>query len=208
MNKLKKFDLRFLNKRITFLAGVDEAGRGPLAGPVIASAVIFKKSSFLEEINDSKKVSEKRREVLADWIKENAISYAYGIVDQSTIDEINILRATLLAMRMAVNNLSIKPHKIIIDGNRIFDSELPLLSVVKGDSKSFSIAAASILAKVKRDEIMKKYAEEFPEYDWHKNKGYGTKYHVNAIKKYGVTVLHRKTFLKKILPTEIQEELY
>ncbi|VAX24649.1 Ribonuclease HII [hydrothermal vent metagenome] len=203
MNKLKKYDRKFLDTGHKFIAGVDEAGRGPLAGPVVAAAVIFDSKTVIEEVNDSKKVPEKVREQLYDIIIEHAVNYGVGIVDEKTIDEINILQATMMAMKEAINNLSITPDLILIDGNRTFESKLETLSVVKGDSLSFSIAAASIIAKVTRDRIMRIASEEFPEYLWHKNKGYGTKEHIAAIKDHGPTSFHRISFLGNILDQDI-----
>ena len=207
MNLLKQFDINFIDDKIRLLAGVDEVGRGPLAGPVIAAAVIFDEDTFIDGVNDSKKVKEADRIILAKLIKSKALSFAYGIINQNIIDDINILQATLKAMKMAIDNLKLAPDIILIDGNKSFLSKIPTKTVVKGDSKSFSIAAASILAKVKRDELMKNNAKEFPHYAWEKNKGYGTLEHINAIKKFGITSLHRKTFLRKIISSENQGEL-
>lgn len=207
MNLLKQFDINFIDDKIRLLAGVDEVGRGPLAGPVIAAAVIFDEDTFIDGVNDSKKVKEADRIILAKLIKSKAVSFAYGIINQNIIDEINILQATLKSMKMAIDNLKLVPDLILIDGNKSFLSKIPTKTVVKGDSKSFSIAAASILAKVKRDEFMKNIAKEFPHYAWEKNKGYGTLEHINAIKKFGITSLHRKTFLRKIISSENQGEL-
>lgn len=207
MNLLKKYDIKYYKKNIKIIAGVDEAGRGPLAGPVVAAAVIFNKDTFIDGVDDSKKLSENKRNYLSELIRKNAISYGIGIVNQQIIDEINILQATLRAMKQAVNLLSIDADLILIDGNKSFLSEIQTKTIVKGDSKSFSIAAASILAKVKRDEIMRKASIKYPQYLWEKNKGYGTKEHIKAIKKFGFTNLHRKSFLIKILSNEIQEEL-
>ncbi len=207
MDSLKKFDLKFLNNGYNLLVGIDEAGRGPLAGPVVAAAVIFEKETFIEGINDSKKLTSKQREVLSKIIKEQALSYAFGIVNHKTIDKINILQATLKAMRSAFNKLDKNADLVIIDGNKSFVSSVPTKTIIKGDGKSFSIAAASILAKVKRDEIMRKASLKYPQYSWQTNKGYGTRQHIEAIKKYGYTELHRKSFLSKILYEGVQEEL-
>ncbi len=207
MNSLKKFDNNIYSAEIKIIAGVDEAGRGPLAGPVVAAAVIFDKDTFIDGVNDSKKISEKQRNILSEIIKEKALSYGFGIVDQYVIDEINILQATLRAMKDAVSGLSIIADIILIDGNKSFNSVNQTKTIVKGDAKSFSIAAASILAKVKRDTIMFDASSQHPEYAWEKNKGYGTKQHIQAIKEHGYNELHRKSFLKKILANEIQEEL-
>ena len=202
MNQLKKFDKSLLNSKIHFIAGVDEAGRGPLAGPVVAAAVIFDSKTFIEEVNDSKKVSENKRELLYDLIIEKAIAYGVWVVDEKTIDEINILQATMRAMKEAVSNLKTTPDIVIIDGNKTFKTKLETKSIVKGDSLSFSIAAASIIAKVTRDRIMRKASVDFPEYLWSKNKGYGTREHIRAIKKHGPSPLHRTSFLSNILEQE------
>ena len=197
MNDLKKFDLEFL-RHYDSIAGVHEAGRGPLAGPVVAAAVIFERETFIPEVNDSKRISENKREALFETVLQNALSYGIGIVYPKTIDEINILQATLQAMETAVENLAIKPSLILVDGNKVFKTTTEIRPVIKGDSKSFSIAAASIIAKVTRDRIMRDLALEFPQYSWHKNKGYGTKEHIEAIRKFGATEIHRKSFLSKI----------
>lgn len=181
------------------VAGVDEAGRGPLAGPVYAAAVILPKGVIIEGINDSKKLTEKRREELYDIIREKAISYSVRAVDERRIDEINILNATFEAMNGAVNSLETKPDYVLIDGNRIKGMEIDHETVVKGDAKSISIAAASILAKVSRDRFIKEMAKEYPQYGFEKHKGYGTKAHYDAILKYGPCKIHRRTFLKKLL---------
>ena len=197
--KLKEFDKSFLSNSVKIIAGVDEAGRGPLAGPVVAAVVIFDKKTIIPKINDSKKLTAKVREELYDEIINQAISYGVGIVYQKEIDEINILQATLKAMQLAVAELKTIPDLILIDGDKSFNSKIPTKTIVKGDSKSFSIAAASILAKVTRDRIMIAESEKHPEYLWYKNKGYGTKEHRDSISKYGVTPLHRMSFLKNIL---------
>lgn len=208
MNSLKQFDVNFLNRKIKYVAGVDEAGRGPLAGPVVACAVIFDKDSFHPEINDSKKLSEKKRTYLHDWIINNSLSYSLSVIENIEIDEINILQATLKAMKNAVDDLDIKPDLIIIDGNKTFKHDTKTISIVKGDSKSFSIAAASILAKVTRDRIMKRLSKEFPVYEWETNKGYATEKHRNAIIKYGPSIYHRQKFLRNIFKDIKQEELF
>lgn len=182
-----------------YIAGVDEAGRGPLAGAVYAAAVIFPKDIYIPEINDSKKLTEKKREKLYDIIIEKAIAYSIFSVDEKKIDEINILNATFMAMNGAVDNLPQKPDYVLIDGNQIKGMKIPHETIVKGDAKSISIAAASILAKVSRDRAIVELAKQYPEYGFEKHKGYGTKAHREALLKYGPCEIHRKTFLKKIL---------
>lgn len=186
-------------KGYKYIAGVDEAGRGPLAGPVYAAAVILPEGMLIEGINDSKKLSEKKREELFDVICEKASAYCIAEVSHMRIDEINILNATFEAMNKAVNGLNIRPDYVLIDGNRIKGMEIPHETVVKGDAKSISIAAASILAKVSRDRAMYEMARQYPLYGFDKHKGYGTKAHCDAILKYGACEIHRKSFLKKIL---------
>ncbi len=182
------------------VAGVDEAGRGPLAGPVCAAAVILPVDLEIEGLNDSKKLSEKKREKLYDIIIDKAVAYDIQLVDNEIIDEINILQATMLAMTNAVNSLSVKPDFVIIDGNRLPEQlEISAKAVVKGDAKSMSIAAASILAKVTRDRLMLELAKEYPEYEFERHKGYGTKLHCEKLREFGPCKIHRKTFIKKIL---------
>lgn len=200
MTKTKQFDNSYLTNEIKLIAGVDEAGRGPLAGPVVASSVIFLPDTFIEGVNDSKQLSEKEREELFPQIIERAVSYSVSVISHSKIDEINILRASLLAMFTSVSRLKVVPDLVLADGNKKFEFKKPVIPIVKGDSKSFAIGAASIIAKVARDRIMKRLDQKFPEYLWKKNKGYPTKEHINAVKLYGPTPLHRKTFLKNILP--------
>lgn len=196
---MKEFDKKYLNSKVKYLAGVDEAGRGPLAGPVVAAAVIFDKRTNIKGVNDSKQLTESKREELFNKIISKALAYSVSIIEHYVIDEINILNASLLAMKKAVDDLLIKPNLILVDGNRAFHSEIPVLPIVKGDSLSFSIAAASILAKVTRDRFMKNLAVQYPVYQWQQNKGYPTKQHREIIKKLGPSPLHRKSFLKKIL---------
>ena len=207
INQLKKFDLKFIGNSNRILAGVDEAGRGHLAGPVVAASVLFDKDTNILGVNDSTALKESTRESLYDEITCKSISFGIGIIDNLEIDEINILQASLKAMKIAVNNMNIPPDIILIDGNKSFFIEKELHTIVKGDSKSFSIAAASIIAKVARDRIMKNLAKQYPHYLWEKNKGYPTKEHINLVKKYGPSPLHRKTFLKNILNEETQEVL-
>lgn len=181
------------------ICGVDEAGRGPLAGPVYAAAVILKPDTIIKGINDSKKLTEKRREVLFDEICEKAVAYNIYSVDEKRIDEINILNATYEAMSGAVAGLNVKPDFALIDGNRIRGMKIPCETVVKGDAKSASIAAASILAKVSRDRFMCEMAKKYPEYGFQQHKGYGTKAHNKAILEHGACEIHRMTFLKNLL---------
>ena len=200
MTETKQFDNSFLTNKIHLIAGVDEAGRGPLAGPVVAASVIFSPDTHIEGVNDSKQLSEKEREGLLPQIMERSVAYSVSVISHSKIDEINILQASLLAMFTSVSRLKIVPDLVLADGNKIFEFKKPVISIVKGDSKSFAIGAASIIAKVARDRIMKRLDLKFPEYLWKKNKGYPTREHIKAVKLYGPTPLHRKTFLKNILP--------
>lgn len=200
LNKLKEFEQKLYDDKIKYIAGIDEAGRGPLAGPVVIGCVIMKKESFIEYVNDSKKVSEKRREALYEKITEEAISWSTGIVWQNEIDEINILNATKKALTMAIDNLDIKPDTILVDAlDKIDTRGIPYISVIKGDAKIYSISAASIIAKVTRDRIMREYDEVYPEYEFSSHKGYGTAKHVQAIKEHGICPLHRKTFVKNFI---------
>jgi ribonuclease HII len=180
--------------------GVDESGRGSLAGPVFAAAVIFPKDFKSDLIKDSKKLSKKRRIEAVEEIKNNAIAYSISLVSEEKIDRLNIQNAVFIAMNNAIEELSITPEHILVDGNQ-FDSyrDIPYTCIVKGDDKFLSIAAASILAKVFRDEYMLYLHEKFPEYSWDKNKGYGSKHHIDIIKNEGITQYHRKSFLNKIL---------
>lgn len=181
------------------ICGIDEAGRGPLAGPVCAAAVILPKNTIIEGVNDSKKLSEKKREALFDVIKDTALSYCVAYASVEEIESMNILNATMLAMKRSVDGLNVKADYAMIDGNRMPRLEVESECIVKGDAKSMSIACASILAKVSRDRLLYKYAEEYPQYHFDKHKGYGTKLHVEAIKKYGPCPYHRMSFLTKIL---------
>lgn len=182
-----------------YVCGVDEAGRGPLAGPVFAAAVILPRGYVIDGVNDSKKLTEKKREQLYSKIKEQSLAYCVASASVDEIDEINILNATFLAMTRAVSGLQVKADFALVDGNRLPSLEIDAKAVVKGDALSESIAAASILAKVERDHFMLKLANEYPNYAFEKHKGYGTKLHIEMIKKYGASNVHRKTFLKKIL---------
>jgi ribonuclease HII len=184
-------------KGIRVVCGVDEAGRGPLAGPVCAAAVILPPNVDIPGLNDSKKLTDKRRRELFPVIQEQAIAYGIGLASHEEIDQINILQATYLAMERALAQLSIKPELALIDGNRAKDFGIPVQTVVKGDSLSASIAAASILAKVTRDDLMMAAAEEYPQYQFDVHKGYGTKAHYEALTAHGPSPIHRMTFLKK-----------
>lgn len=194
-----EYENHALNNGYEVICGVDEAGRGPLAGPVYAAAVILPKGHIVEGVNDSKKISEKKRELLFDKIISECVSYSIGIATEKEIDEINILQATFLAMRRAVDGLAIKPDIVFIDGNRKPGLDIEEQVIVKGDAKSANIAAASIIAKVSRDRYMLQMAEKYPQYQFEKHKGYGTKLHYEMIEKYGISPIHRKTFLKKVL---------
>ncbi|MBQ1394686.1 MAG: ribonuclease HII [Lachnospiraceae bacterium] len=179
----------------SFIAGVDEVGRGPLAGPVVAAAVILPSDYEITGLNDSKKLSEKRREAMDEIIRREAVSFGIGLISQDRIDEINILQATYEAMRLALEQLSPAPDMILADAVTIPGIETRQLPIIKGDAKSASIAAASIIAKVYRDHLMIEYDSLYPEYGFARNKGYGTKEHINALKEFGPTPLHRKSFI-------------
>lgn len=178
------------------ICGIDEAGRGPLAGPVVAGAVILPKDEKILYVNDSKKLSEKKREMLYDEIMDRALAVGVGIVGPERIDEINILQATYEAMRIAVSQLKVQPDILLNDAVTIPDLKVHQVPIVKGDAKSISIAAASIIAKVTRDRLMREYGQVFPEYEFASNKGYGTKSHIEALKTYGPTPIHRRTFIQ------------
>ncbi|WP_294467318.1 ribonuclease HII [uncultured Ruminococcus sp.] len=180
------------------ICGVDEAGRGPLAGPVCAAAVILPSDTIIDGVNDSKKLSEKKREALFDVIKETAVSYCIAYASVEEIESINILNATMLAMKRAVEGLDIKADYAMIDGNKMPRLDIDGETIVKGDAKSMSIACASILAKVSRDRLLYEYAKEYPQYKFDKHKGYGTAAHIEAILEYGPCPYHRMSFLKKI----------
>ena len=187
----------FYEKGIELICGVDEAGRGPLAGPVCAAAVILPANIEIPGLNDSKKLTDKKRRELFPIIKEKAIAYSIAFASHTEIDEINILQATYLAMERAINGLSVKPQMALIDGNRAKDFGLPVQTVVHGDSLSASIEAASILAKVTRDDYMEQMAEQYPEYGFEIHKAYGTKAHYEALRTHGACPIHRMSFLKK-----------
>ncbi|MBE7053684.1 MAG: ribonuclease HII [Ruminococcaceae bacterium] len=189
-----EYEKKYWNMGCKYVAGADEAGRGPLAGPVYAAAVILKPGTVIEGLTDSKKLSEKKRDYYFDVIKETALCYSIASVDEKTIDEINILNATYLAFRKAVEGLSIKPEIALIDGNRMGDLPCEKELIIKGDQKSLSIAAASVLAKVSRDRHMDMLDEIYPQYGFKKHKAYGTKAHYEALQKYGASDVHRKSF--------------
>ena len=200
LNELKEIDKSYFKEGYNYICGIDEAGRGPLAGPVVVAAVIMPKDSMIEGVNDSKKVSEKKREKLYELIIEEAISYSVGIVDQNEIDRINILNATKAGLTEAVRTLKVKPELILVDALTNIDTcKIPYRSIVKGDAKCYCIACASIIAKVTRDRIMRQWAEVYPQYGFEKHKGYGTAMHIQAIKEYGLCPLHRHSFVKNIL---------
>lgn len=203
---MKYFDKKYLINGKKYLAGTDEAGRGPLAGPVVAAAVILPYDFYDERINDSKKLSADLREELFEVICSNALAFAYTSISHSKIDEINILQASLLAMKKSIQKLNISPDVILIDGNKSFNYNAEVIPIVKGDAKSLSIASASIIAKVIRDRIMIKLAKKYPLYGWETNKGYPTKEHIEAVLKFGECIVHRKTFLKKIYERANQTE--
>ncbi len=191
---------KLLNEQgFSLICGIDEAGRGPLAGPVCAAAVILPNGLIIPGVNDSKKLTEKKREQLFDAIIDNAVAYSIAFATVEEIEEMNILNATMLAMKRACEGLDPKPDFAIIDGNKTPKLDCPAYSIVKGDSLSQSIAAASILAKVSRDRLITKAAEQYPQYFFEKHKGYGTALHTEMIQKYGPCPIHRKSFLKKIL---------
>ena len=182
-----------------YICGIDEAGRGPLAGPVVAAAAVLPKDCQIFYLNDSKKLSEKKRDLLFDEIKEKAVAYGIGIVSPQVIDEINILQATYEAMRQAISQLNVIPEILLNDAVTIPGVDIMQVPIVKGDAKSVSIAAASILAKVTRDRMMMEYDQIYPEYGFAKNKGYGTAAHIAALKEYGPCPIHRRTFIKKFV---------
>lgn len=200
LKELKKDEEKLHSNGVKLIAGIDEAGRGPLAGPVVVGIAIMPEDSMIEGVNDSKKVSEKKREKLYDLITQEAIAWNVGIADQNEIDEINILNATKLALTRAIEGLKIKPDLILVDAlTHINTLGIPYKSIIKGDAKEYSIAAASILAKVTRDRMMREYDEIYPQYGFSGHKGYGTAKHIAAIKEYGPCILHRKTFIKNFI---------
>jgi len=198
--ELKKIDKEFFDKGVKYIAGIDEAGRGPLAGPVVVASVILPQDSMIEGVNDSKKISESKREKLFEIITKEAISYGIGIIYQNEIDEINILQATKKGLTEAIKQMDIKPNIIMVDAlNGIDTLGIPYKSIIKGDAKSYSIAAASIIAKVTRDRIMREWDKVYPEYGFGSHKGYGTAKHIAAIRENGPCPIHRKTFISKFV---------
>ena len=200
LEKLKEIENELYKKGATKICGIDEAGRGPLAGPVVVAAVIMPEDSRIEGVNDSKKISEKKREKLYDEITENAIAWGVGIIDQREIDTMNILNATKKGLTTALLELTEKPDIILVDALTSIDTlGIPYQSIIKGDAKSYSIASASIIAKVTRDRIMREWDEIYPEYGFEKHKGYGTKAHIEVIKNQGICPIHRKSFVKNFI---------
>lgn len=200
LKEIRKIEEDIYSQGTEYICGIDEAGRGPLAGPVVVASVIMPKDSMIEGVNDSKKISEKKREKLYEEIIENAISYSVGIVDEKEIDRVNILNATKAGLTECIKGLKVKPEIILVDALTGIDTcGIPYHSIVKGDAKSYSIAAASIIAKVTRDRIMRQWHEVYPQYNFIQHKGYGTAAHISAIKEYGLTPLHRRSFVKNIV---------
>ena len=202
MNSDRRSDMLLHERKLreqgfTAIAGIDEVGRGPLAGPVVAAAVVFPTEFFLPEVDDSKKLSAVKREFLFDRITEGAQSVGVGIVDNAVIDEVNILNATFLAMHRAVEQLSVRPDHLLVDGNRFAPNGVPFTTLVDGDALSFTVAAASIIAKVTRDRLMRNFELEFPGYGFGQHKGYGTRYHIEAIARLGLCPIHRRSFSVK-----------
>lgn len=200
LKDLKKFESNLYDEGNKLICGIDEAGRGPLAGPVAVGAVVMKPDSMLEWVNDSKKVTERRREILYDRIIEDSLAWSVQLVPETKIDEINILEATKYGLNLAIkdiiNQLQKKPDIVIVDALREINTEnIPYESIIKGDATCYSISCASILAKVTRDRLMRQWDEVYPQYGFAKNKGYGTKEHIEALKKYGPCMIHRKTFI-------------
>ena len=200
LENLKGYEKNLYKNGIKYIAGIDEAGRGPLAGPVVVGVAIMREDSFIEGINDSKKISESKREKLYEKIIEEAIDWSVGIVDQTEIDRINILNATKEALHKAIEKLTIKPERILVDAlDHIDTCGIPYTSIIKGDAKIYSISAASIIAKVTRDRIMREYDTIYPQYGFSKHKGYGTAAHIQALKEFGPCAIHRETFIKNFI---------
>lgn len=200
LTNLKQHETELHKKGFKNICGIDEAGRGPLAGPVVIAAVIMPEDSMIEGVNDSKKVSEKKRELIYEQILEEAVSYGVAIIGQDEIDDINILNATKKGLTMSLKELTVKPDLIIVDALEHIDTlGIPYESIIKGDAKAYSIAAASIIAKVTRDRIMREWAEVYPQYGFEVHKGYGTAKHIAAIKEFGLCPIHRKSFTKNFV---------
>lgn len=200
LTKLKQIEQNFHNQGIKYIAGIDEAGRGPLAGPVVVACCIMPEDSMIEGVNDSKKVSEKKRELLYEQIIEEAVSYSVAIVSEKEIDDINILNATKKGLTTAISELKVKPDLILVDAlDKINTLGIPYKPIIKGDASAYSISAASIIAKVTRDRIMRQMDEIYPEYGFAKHKGYGTAAHIVAIKEYGPCDIHRRSFIKNFI---------
>ncbi|HEY4644564.1 MAG TPA: ribonuclease HII [Bacteroidota bacterium] len=193
-DRLLDLERRLWKGGVDLIAGIDEAGRGPLAGPVVAAAVVFPKGLFVEGVTDSKQLSERRRVELFERICHEALGIGVGIIDHSAIDAMNIRRATMEAMLTAVNTLRVRPHFLLIDGDFSLKQEIPCRNIIRGDQRSFTIGAASIVAKVTRDRLMVEYGRMFPQYNFGKHKGYGTREHAEAIRKFGLCSIHRKSF--------------
>lgn len=207
LNEIKKIDNDVFAQGYEYICGIDEAGRGPLAGPVVVASCIMPKDSMIEGVNDSKKVSEKKREKLFELITEQAISYSVGIVDQNEIDRVNILNATKAGLTESIKGLKVKPDIILVDALTGIDTcGIPYTPIIKGDAKSYSIAAASIIAKVTRDRIMRQWDELYPIYGFEKHKGYGTAAHIKVIKENGICPLHRLSFVKNFIDVEKYKE--
>lgn len=196
MDKLE-YERELINKGYKYICGVDEVGRGPLAGPVVCAAVIMPLDKLVEGVDDSKKIGKKKREIIAEKILDCAVACRICRIEREIIDEINILQATRLCMKNAVEGLSVKPDFVLTDGNMTLDISLPQTSIIKGDAKSYTIGAASIVAKVYRDNIMKEYAALYPQYGFETNAGYGSRSHIEAIEKYGLTPIHRRSFTSR-----------
>lgn len=197
LEELKQIEFKIHHNGIKYIAGIDEAGRGPLAGPVVIGCVIMPEDSMIEGVNDSKKISEKKREKLYDEIVQNAVSWSVSVIDKNDIDDLNILNATKKGVTEAIKALKIKPDLILVDALKDIDTcGIKYESIIKGDAKCYSISAASIIAKVTRDRIMRQWDEVYPQYGFAKHKGYGTKAHIEALKEYGPCPIHRKTFIK------------
>lgn len=197
LENITKYERKYQSMGVKYVGGIDEVGRGPYAGPVVTACVILPEGCMIEGVNDSKKLSQKKREELFNIIKDKALCIGVGIVDNYEIDEINILQATYKAMRIAVENMDIKPQQLLVDAVTIPDINIPQEPIIKGDAKSISIGAASIIAKVVRDRMMVEYAKKYPQYGFESNVGYGSKYHEEAIRKYGLCDIHRRSFTRK-----------